>query len=188
MNWTTTRAWCLAGLLLASGPGWAQKLQPEHSEITFSIRQFGVPVEGRFTRFGGQLAFDPQRPEAAKVTLHIDTASARFGAPETDAEVSKPEWFNAPKFPQATLDSTLIKAIEPGKYAFAGKLTIKGAPRDIIVPVSLTRSGSLTVAAGTVALKRLDFKIGEGDWSDTSLVANEVQVRFKLALADMAPF
>ncbi len=188
MMWTAIRVLCLAGLLLASGAGWAQKLQPAHSEISFSIRQFGVPVEGRFTRFGGQFAFDPHKPEAAKVTLHIDTSSARFGAPETDAEVSKPEWLNASKFPQATLETTLIRAIERGKFAVAGKLTIKGASRDILVPVSLTRSGALTVAAGTVVLKRLDFKIGEGDWSDTSLVANEVQVRFRLALADLAPF
>lgn len=188
MKWTTTRALCLGGLLLASGPGWAQKLQPAQSEIAFSIRQFGVPVEGRFTRFDGQFAFDPKKPETAKVTLHIDTSSARFGAPETDAEVSKPEWFNASKFPQASLDSTLIKSIEPGKYAFAGKLTIKGATRDILVPVTLARSGNLAIASGMVTLKRLDFKIGEGDWSDTSLVANEVQVRFRLALADLAPF
>lgn len=187
MKWTTARVLFLAALL-ASGPVWAQKLQPAQSEITFSIRQFGVPVEGRFTRFGGQFAFDPRKPEAARVTLHIDTASARFGAPETDAEVGKPEWFNAPKFPQATLESTLIKAIETGKYAFAGKLTIKGATRDILVPVTLARSGNLALASGTVTLKRLDFRIGEGDWSDTSLVANEVQVRFKLALADLAPF
>jgi hypothetical protein len=28
----------------------------------------------------------------------------------------------------------------------------------------------------------VDFKIGEGDWSDVSLLANNVVVKFKLAL------
>jgi hypothetical protein len=31
-------------------------------------------------------------------------------------------------------------------------------------------------------LKRLAFKIGENEWADTSMVADDVQVKFKLAL------
>ena len=34
----------------------------------------------------------------------------------------------------------------------------------------------------TLPLKRLTFKIGDGDWKDTSMVADEVNVQFKLAL------
>jgi len=39
-----------------------------------------------------------------------------------------------------------------------------------------------TTASGAFVIKRLDFKIGDGDWKDTSMVANDVQVRFKLTL------
>jgi hypothetical protein len=31
-------------------------------------------------------------------------------------------------------------------------------------------------------MKRLTYKIGEGEWADTSMVADPVQVKFKLAL------
>ena len=41
------------------------------------------------------------------------------------------------------------------------------------------------MATGSFALKRLDFKIGEGDWADTSVVANDVQVKFKLQIAGL---
>jgi polyisoprenoid-binding protein YceI len=37
------------------------------------------------------------------------------------------------------------------------------------------------VAAGAVPIKRLDFKIGDGEWADTSVVANDVIVKFKLS-------
>ena len=37
--------------------------------------------------------------------------------------------------------------------------------------------------SGDVVIKRLDFKIGEGEWADTSMVANDVQVKFKLLLS-----
>ena len=50
------------------------------------------------------------------------------------------------------------------------------------VPVTLTQTGTTTIAAGTLPIKRLAFRIGEGDWTDTSMVADDVQVSFKLAL------
>jgi polyisoprenoid-binding protein YceI len=175
----------IACALAVAGPALAQKLEPAQSEIVFTFRQFGVPVEGRFTRFSGQFTFDPRKPETGKVTLAIDTGSARFGAAETEGEAVKGEWFNVARFPQATLESTAIKATGAGKYELAGRLTLKGAAKDIQVPVALAKNGALTLATGAFVVKRLDFKIGEGEWSDTSLVANEVQVKFKLALSGM---
>lgn len=164
----------------------AQKLEPAQSEITFTFRQLGVPVEGRFTKFAGQFSFDPKKPETGKVALTIDTGSARFGAAETEGEAVKSDWFNVVRFPQATLESTAIKATGSGKYELVGKLTLKGTTKDVQVPVTLIRNGPLAAATGAFVVKRLDFKIGDGEWSDTSMVANEVQVRFKLALSNMA--
>ncbi|MBC7379573.1 MAG: YceI family protein [Burkholderiaceae bacterium] len=177
-----------AALLAATGLAQAQKLEPAQSEITFTFRQMGVPVEGRFTKFSGQFAFDPKKPEAGKVSLSIDTGSARFGSPDTDAEAVKPDWFNVVRFPQATLESAAIKAAGPGRYELTGKLNIKGTPREVQVPVTLAKSGALTLATGAFTVKRLDYKIGDGDWADPSMVANDVQVKFKLALSGMAAF
>ena len=87
-----------------------------------------------------------------------------------------------PQFPQATFQSSSIKALGGGKFDVAGKLTIKGQSRDVTVPVTLTQSGATTTASGTLALKRLAYKIGENEWADTSMVADDVQVQFKLAL------
>jgi polyisoprenoid-binding protein YceI len=54
-----------------------------------------------------------------------------------------------------------------------------------VVPVALAQAGGVTTATGAFALKRLEFKIGEGEWADTSMVANDVQVKFKLLLSGM---
>jgi polyisoprenoid-binding protein YceI len=50
------------------------------------------------------------------------------------------------------------------------------------VPVTLAQAGGLSTVTGTFPLKRLDFKVGDGDWADTSVVANDVQVKFKIVL------
>jgi hypothetical protein len=39
-----------------------------------------------------------------------------------------------------------------------------------------------------VGIKRLAFKIGENEWADTSMVADDVQVKFKLALSGLGKF
>lgn len=163
------------------------KLLPAQSEIAFVSRQMGVPVEGVFKKFDAQISLDPKKPEAGNVAFMIDTGSASLGIPQTDAELPKPEWFNTPKFPQASFQSGAIKGMGGGKFEVAGKLTIKGNVRDVAVPVSVVQTAGTSVASGAFTIKRLEFKIGEGDWGDTSIVANEVQVRFKLALTGLGP-
>ena len=162
-------------------------VKPTGSEIAFTTRQMGVPVEGRFSRFTAQLALDPKAPDVGKVSLAIDTASARFGSAELDVEVVKPGWLSSAMFPQAVFTSSRIKATGPGRFEVTGKLAIKGSEREIVVPVSLLQQGSAGTATGTFTVKRLDYKIGEAEWADTSLLAGDVIVRFKLALTGLPP-
>jgi polyisoprenoid-binding protein YceI len=163
------------------------QLQAAGSEIVFVTRQMGVPVEGKFGRFSAQIALDPRKPETGSVALSIDTGSARFGSAETDREVPKPEWLGVARFPQATFQSTAIKAVGPGRFEVSGKLTIKGQVREVTVPVTVAQSGGTSAATGSFTIKRLEFKVGEGEWADTSIVANDVQVRFKLQIAGLPP-
>jgi len=159
-----------------------QKLVPAQSEIVFVSKQMGVPVEGRFKKFDAQLSFDPAKPETSKIAMTVDVASATLGVPESDAELPKAPWFNTAKFPQATFQSTSAKGLGGGKFEISGKLSIKGHAQDVVVPVTLTQNGATTLATGVLPIKRLVFKIGEGEWSDTGMVADDVQVKFKFAL------
>ena len=181
-------AFVLAASLALTGVAFAQaKVVPAQSQITFAIKEMGVPVEGKFGQWTADIAFDPKKPETGKVALTIATGSASFGVPETDVEVPKAAWFNVAKFPSATFASTSIKAKGGGKFDVAGKLSVKGTTKDIVVPIALTQAGAATTATGTFAIKRNDFKIGEGEWTDTSTVADDVQVKFKIALTGVAP-
>ncbi len=184
---TTLIVAALAALSAFVVPAFAQQtLVPAQSEIAFTSKQMGVPVDGKFKKFDAQMAFDPKKPDTAKIAFTVDLASVTFGATETEAEVAKPDWFNTKAFPQATFQSTSVKAAGPGKFEVAGKLAIKGASQNVVVPVTVTQAGGATTASGAFAIKRLDFKIGDGDWKDTSMVANEVQVKFKLALTGVS--
>ena len=157
------------------------------SEIGFTTKQMGVPVDGKFSTFAAQITLDPKKPESGSVAFSIDTGSARFGSAELDAEVPKPTWLSVAKFPQATFQSSAIKAAGAGRFDVSGKLTIKGSVRDVVVPVQLMQAGAQSTASGAFTIKRLEFKVGEAEWADTSMLANDIQVRFKLVLTGLAP-
>lgn len=173
----------LVALLVAGTAMAQQKLIPAQSEIVFISKQMGVPVDGHFKRFDAQISFNPAQPQTSKISFTVDTGSATLGVPEADAELPKPVWFNVNAFPKATFESTSVKALGGGKFEVAGKLDIKGQSHPVLVPVTLTQSGGVTTASGSFAIKRLNFKIGDKEWSDTSMVADEVQVKLKLALS-----
>lgn len=61
------RAAALTLMLLAPLAVPAQQvLVPAQSEIMFTSKQLGVPVDGRFKTFSAQVAFDPKKPEDRK--------------------------------------------------------------------------------------------------------------------------
>ncbi len=54
--------------------------------------------------------------------------------------------------------------------------------RDVTVSFTAKPASGGTLLEGSVPLKRNEFKIGDGPWADTSVVANEVTIRFRLFL------
>ncbi len=179
--WTAS-LWAVLALAAAPSVQAQQKLVPAQSEISFVSKQMGVPVEGKFRKFDADIRFDATKLSDARIAFQIDTGSATIGVRETDAELPKPVWFGVKQYPQATFQSSSIKALGGGKYQVSGKLTIKGQTHDVDVPVALTQASGQTTAVGQFAIKRLAFRIGESEWADTSMVADEVQVKFKLAV------
>jgi polyisoprenoid-binding protein YceI len=174
----------LATAVFATSAQAQQRLLPQQSEVSFTSRQMGVPVDGRFTRFAAPVMdFNPRNPAASKMSITVDLASVSIGTKETEAELAKPGWFDTSRFPQATFTATGVKALGGNRFEVTGNLAIKGASRPITMPVTLTQAGDVTTASGSFLLRRLDFKIGDGEWNDPSLVANDVVVRVRFALS-----
>jgi polyisoprenoid-binding protein YceI len=141
----------------------------------------GVPVKGGFKRFTTELAFDPARPEAARAKIEIDLASIDAGSSEADDESAGKLWFNRSVYPKATFVSREVRALGNNRFELRGTLTLKGKHRDMAIPVTYAPGRNAATFDGSFVLKRLDFGIGEGMWADVATVANEVQVKFRIA-------
>ena len=98
-------------------------LRPEASAITFAYQQMGVGLEGRFTRFDGQISFDPAQPEAASARIEVELASIDTVAAARFAVDS--HWASAwlmPKAPMMSGIATLM--IVPASIAATLPVTV----------------------------------------------------------------
>lgn len=159
-----------------------QKVVAEKSHIRFGFKQMNVPVEGRFRKFDASVSFDPGKPEATKAEFEVDLASIDLGNAEGETEARRKPWLNVEAFPKAKFVASSVKAAGPGRYEATGPLTIKGASLTITAPFTLVDAGGTRTVEGQFPLKRLQFRIGEGPWSDTETVADEVTVRFRFVI------
>ena len=172
----------LLASLLASAVAIAAPLKtdPAKSSVTATFKQMGVPVEAKFKQFAAQIDYDAGKPAASKASVEIQTASLDLGDPDYNKEVAKKEWFNTAQFPKASFVSTAIAPAGAGKLNVSGKLTIKGRSADVSFPLSVKAEGGKQVFEGQLPIKRLAFNIGEGEWKDTSMVADEVVIKFRV--------
>ena len=177
----------LAMLLLAAGQAGAQGLLIDKSEIRFVSKQMGVNVEGKFRKWKANIVFLPKDLAKSKAEFEIDLSSIDLASDESETEIKSPLWFDTAKFPVAHFASTSIRSVGGDKYEIAGKLTLKGVTKDVVVPVAVKKDANgNSIAEGSFPLKRNDYKVGEGLWSDTEMVANDVIVRIRMVLPPVA--
>lgn len=154
-----------------------------HSSVAAVFKQMNVPVEAKFKKFTANVDYDAAKPENSKAAVDIDTASLDLGEAEMNKEVAKKEWFNAAQFPKASFVSSSIKPAGAGKLTVTGKLSIKGKSADVSFPLTVKAEGGKQVFEGALPIKRLAFNIGDGEWKDTSMVADEVLIKFRVTAA-----
>ena len=182
MTRVIARAAILLAALMTVLPAVAQTVDPAKSEISFGFRQEGVPGSGKFQKFTAQVSFDAAKPEATRANIEIDVTSVDLGNAGWNSDIQLASWLDTRQFPKALFVVTGARALGGGRFEAPAKFTLKGVTRDVMAGFSARAEAGGTLIDGTVALKRNDFKVGDGPWVDTSVVANEVPVRFRVFL------
>lgn len=159
-------------------------LLPSQSEISFTVKEMGVPVSGRFRRFEALVDIDDAKPERSRAELRIEIRSLTTGNDEADAIAIDTNWLDSMHAPNAVYKSSAIRLLSPGRYEAKGTLTIRNQTRDLVMQFTSTKqaNGNLDIA-GEFVINRADFGIGGGEWNDAGVVAKEVAVKVHLVLA-----
>ncbi len=179
----------LALLLNAFGAAATEynQLQQAQSTLTFGYRQMGVPMEGKFGQFSAQLSFDPAKLASAQAHIDVTLASIDTGSRDANESIAGKLWFNTGLYPMGSFVSTGVRQLAGNRYQVTGKLTLKGKTLDVSAPVTFTAAGNRGSFDGSFNIKRLDYGIGIGEWTDLDTVADDVQIRFHFTVLAVSP-
>lgn len=140
------------------------RIDPSHSDASFTIRHFFSKVPGRFRELEGTILFDAQNLAASSVDVTIKTASIFTNNDRRDADLRSANFFHADSFPTITFKSTKVTPAGEGKLKVDGNLTMHGVTRPVTLDVTSLGFGDVTmgerksVRAGWEATTKLDRK------------------------------
>lgn len=161
--------------LMASPAIAADYVQAPGSSLVFATEYEGEVFTGQFGGFSTRISFDPADLPSSKLDVAIDLAGTRTGNADRDSTLATADFFNVTRFARARYSADTIRALGGDEYAADGTLELRGVKQPVTLRFTWT-PGARPVLAGKATVKRLDFGVGGGDWSDTSLIPNEVAI------------
>jgi polyisoprenoid-binding protein YceI len=169
-------------IVQAQIPSW--KILPSESMLSFTATQNGAPVSGKFTQFSGDIKFDLANLKESSVKIVVETSSVSATYSELVDTLKMPEWFNVKLFPQAIFKANQFEKTGDKTYQAKGELTIrdKTLPTIINFHIENILTDTKIKVAGNTLLKRNLFGVGQGEWSSTGEVKDEVKVDFVLTV------
>ena len=160
----------------------AQKylITPENSKIEFVGSKVTGSHNGSFERFSGSIDFSGQI-ETSKVSISIETASVKTDADGLTKHLQTPDFFDVAKFPQATFESTEIKAggDKGASHTVTGNLSLHGVTKSVTFPATIAVEPGAVTVNSTFALNRKDFGINYAGGAD-NLIRDEVALTLKI--------
>lgn len=169
------------GVLGSAGAAEYTSLDTAASRVSFGYSQMGVNMDGNFGDIKAtEFSFDPEQPEAAKVAIEIALTSIDAGYAEANDELEKVEWLNLAAHPLATFQSSQVESLGEQRYQVTGALSIKGHSKEITAPFTFSQNGDSGVFEGVFTFQRADFAVGEGQWKDFGIVANDIRIKFHI--------
>ena len=138
MDSRSISALALGFALFASVPAkaadYAIDSKGQHASVNFRVKHLGFSwLVGRFDTFNGTFSFDDTKPELSKVKVEIATTSVNTNHAERDKHLRSADFLDVAAHPTASFESTSVTSKGDGKVAIAGKLTLNGVTKDIVI-------------------------------------------------------
>ena len=111
-------------------------IDPDHSEVGFSVRHLLSRTRGRFSRFEGRVELDREHPEASHVTFQVEAASIDTRQPERDAHLRSGDFFDVERHPLVRFTSTRILPLGGVRYQVEGILELRGIRKALVLEAS----------------------------------------------------
>lgn len=159
--------------------------------LQFIAVQAGATFPSAFRRFRVRFDFDEAKPAAGRLDVTVETRSVDTADVDRDEILRSRDFFWCEQYPEAVFHAEKFERDGAGWRA-SGELALRGMTRPVAVRFELAPGPMQLAMKGKADLRRLEFGVGQGEWSSTEWVGDEVGVLFDLkllpaALPDPAP-
>ncbi len=177
-----------AGTSVSAPSTW--KIDPTHSELSFTIRHMVSKVRGQFDAWSGTIIADPADWSTASVEVVAQTSTIDTNNESRDADLRSDNHFDADANPTVTFRSTKVTRFAGDSVTVAGNLTMHGITRPIVL------RGHLNGITGVPGKRRAGFEaettINRKDFSMTwnrvvegsLMVGDEVRIEIDIAAVE----
>lgn len=158
----------------------------DRSALGFTITFTGNEVIGEVANWSGDVSFDPQALEDARVSVTIDMASLSLANSTLQAQSSGGDGFDTASHPTATYDASTFSRNGDDSFTADGTLTLRGISADVPLTFTFEEVDGLATVVGGTELNRLNFDIGAVGAADEAWLLYGVDITFALT-ANRAP-
>ena len=173
--------------VLSSLPNGTFNIDAAHSRVGFSLRHAMVSkVRGAFKEYSGS---GTVADGTASLSIQISVGSIDTAAPDRDAHLQSPDFFDVANFPKITFVSTSIKDSGANKVIVEGNLTMRDVTKSISIEfeylgTSIDPYGNARFGfEGQAEINRKDFGLTWNAALETGgfLVSDAVKLDFEIS-------
>jgi polyisoprenoid-binding protein YceI len=166
------------------------KIDPTHSELSFTIRHMISKVRGQFDVWTGTIVADPNDWSTGSVEIVAQTSTIDTNNERRDADLRSDNHFDADANPTVTFKSTKVTRLAGDSLTVAGNLTIHGITRPVVL------RGHFNGMTGTPGKRRAGFEaettINRKDFNmnwnriveGSAMVGDEVRIEIDIAAVE----
>ena len=152
-------------------------ITPEHCKIEFVGSKVTGSHNGSFEKFSGEIHYTGS-PEKSRVRISIDMASVKTDPDKLTEHLKTADFFDVAKYPQATFESTEIKAggEKGATHTITGNLQLHGVTKSISFPATINVTPDAITVESSFAINRKDFGVNYAGVSN-DLIRDEVVLK-----------
>ncbi len=153
--------------------------QNNTTQIDFKIKNFGVFVNGNFSKVTVESNFDKRNLAGSYIKAAVDINAINTNNKKRDKHLLEAEYFDELNYKQLKLVSTRIEKKTTNSYVLTGKLTIKKITKTVVVPLIIDENDAGIVLSTSFELNRKDYGVGGSSWVLSNTVKIEVKHTIK---------
>ena len=150
-------------VLFCHGAIGQQILKPvdRESSVRFTIKNFGLRVDGELHGLDGRIIFNPDDLPSSRFEVTVKSASISTGNSARDNHLRKEDYLDVSRYPTIQfMSSQVLQDQRTGTYMVKGDLTIKGRRKSVTIPFTWERKAEGLTFTGSLTINRLDFDVG----------------------------